>query len=180
MPEFIKIKKKIYHGTDIYFKDIDLTKGKHYKDFGNGFYLAYQKEQSKKMAQKLMRAHKNNTGYIYTYNTVQSEPDRLNELGKVKYFKEADRDRLDFVLKSRRSFRLWHNYDVVIGPTADDDTKLVLNAYNEGLYGDPDSKKAKDILLEQLEVNNLGVQVFIATPAGASILDISSREEEKL
>ena len=69
---------------------------------------------------------------------------------------------------------------MVIGPTADDDTKLVLNAYNEGLYGDPKSKKAKYILLEQLEVNNLGVQVFIATQAGLSILDIDNREEERL
>lgn len=180
MSGLIEIKKKIYHGTDIYFKDIDLKRGKHYKDFGNGFYLAYQKEQSRKMAQKLMKAHKNNTGYIYTYNTVQAEIDRLYRIGKVRYFKEADLDWLDFVLKSRKTFRLWHSYDVVIGPTADDDTKLVLNAYNEGLYGDPKSKKAKYILLEQLEVNNLGVQVFIATQAGLSILDIDNREEERL
>ncbi len=30
---------KLYHVTNIDFKDIDLTKSNMYKDFGQGFYL---------------------------------------------------------------------------------------------------------------------------------------------
>lgn len=34
---------KLYHGTNIDFKAIDLTKSNQYKDFGRGFYLTVVK-----------------------------------------------------------------------------------------------------------------------------------------
>lgn len=41
-----KIKSTIYHGTIANIDNIDLTIGRGYKDFGKGFYLAYNKAQS--------------------------------------------------------------------------------------------------------------------------------------
>ena len=41
-----KIKSTIYHGTISDIDNIDLTAGRGYKDFGKGFYLAYNKAQS--------------------------------------------------------------------------------------------------------------------------------------
>ena len=41
-----KIKNTIYHGTIADIDNIDLTVGRGYKDFGKGFYLAYDKAQS--------------------------------------------------------------------------------------------------------------------------------------
>lgn len=54
-----------------------------------------------------------------------------------------------------------HDYDVVIGPTADDDTMLCLKAYWDGLYGKVGSKEAKKILLANLEPENLGIQYYV-------------------
>lgn len=50
---------------------------------------------------------------------------------------------------------------MVIGPTADDDTMLCLKTYWDGLYGAVGSLEAKRILLNNLEVENLGIQYFI-------------------
>lgn len=54
-----------------------------------------------------------------------------------------------------------HNYDIIIGPTADDDTILCLKTYQDGLYGKVGSDMAKKILLNNLEPENLGIQYFI-------------------
>jgi hypothetical protein len=56
-----------------------------------------------------------------------------------------------------------HDYDVVIEPTADDDTILCIKTYWDGLYGKVGTLEAKRILLNNLEVENLGVQYFIGS-----------------
>ena len=85
-------------------------------------------------------------------------------------FNSADLEWLDFILMCRKSPNTPHEFDVVIGPTADDDTSLCLNMYNEGVYGPVGSEGAKQTLLRNLEVENLGTQVFIGTSKGLSIL----------
>lgn len=42
--------------------------------------------------------------------------------------------------------------------------------YSEGVYGSVGSEEAKQTLLRNLEVENLGTQVFIGTKKGLSIL----------
>ena len=54
-----------------------------------------------------------------------------------------------------------HDYDLVVGPTADDDTAYCLKAYWDGLYGKVGSESAKQILLNNLETDNLGIQYFV-------------------
>ena len=69
-----------------------------------------------------------------------------------------------------------HDYDLVIGPTADDDTMLCLKAYWDGLYGKVGSSQAKQILLNNLEPENLGIQYYIGKQMVADRL-ISSMKE---
>ena len=42
----------LYHGTNIDFKDINLSKSHKYKDFGQGFYLTDIRSQAEQMAAK--------------------------------------------------------------------------------------------------------------------------------
>ncbi len=166
-----KIKEKVYHGTITPFENIDLSKGRSYKDFGKGFYLAYNKEQAVKMIGKKAKEAKGrkNTSInktLYTYTTNSEIVDKLN----IKVFTEANIEWLDFVLKCRHSKGTPHNYDIVIGPTADDDTTFCLNMYREGVYGPVDSIQAKRTLLNNLEVENYGTQMFIGTEAAKQIL----------
>ena len=80
---------------------------------------------------------------------------------KIRFFEQADEDWLDFVLMCRERGGTPQDYDMVIGPTADDDTMLCLKVYWDGLYGAVGSSEVKRILLNNLETENLGIQYFI-------------------
>lgn len=69
-----------------------------------------------------------------------------------------------------------HNYDVVIGPTADDDTMVCLNSYWRGFYGEVGSEEAKEKLLSYLEPENLGIQYFVGKQEIADKLITSIKE----
>ena len=63
-----------------------------------------------------------------------------------------------------------HDFDVVIGPTADDDTNMALKYYYDGTYGDPGSEDAKRMLLRVLDVDKLGFQLFVGSQSVADRL----------
>jgi len=151
---------KVYHGSTYLFETIDVTKGKPYKDFGRGFYVTQNFNHAKNIALRnkyfeTKRNNKNIEAYIYTYELD------LNKLSgyKVKKFTDANLEWLQFVLKNRKIRDKAHYYDMVIGPTADDDTMLVINAYLDGLYGEIGSIQALDILLKNIEAENLPSQI---------------------
>lgn len=43
---------RLYHGTNVEFDQIDLTKSNRFKDFGQGFYLTDIKQQAVELAEK--------------------------------------------------------------------------------------------------------------------------------
>lgn len=61
----------------------------------------------------------------------------------------------------RKQSGIPHEYDLVVGATADDDTTLCLRYYEDGVYGPVGSFQAKRTLLNNLEVENLGIQYYI-------------------
>lgn len=46
---------KLYHGTNVDFDVIDLSKSNKYKDFGQGFYLTAIRKQAEQLAVKKAR-----------------------------------------------------------------------------------------------------------------------------
>lgn len=160
------IKTLLYHGTVSNIEKVDVSLGFGRKDFGKGFYMAVTKKQAVGMMNKKYREavrrsrNKKETDFIRRLYEIQLNEDVLKSL-RIKKFESADMEWLDFVLHCRKQGGMPHNYDMVIGPTADDDTALCLKAYQDGLYGKTDSKEAKKILLGNLEPENLGVQYFI-------------------
>ena len=130
-------KEKLYHGTVSEISSVDVSKGRGNKDFGKGFYMAVTKRQAVGMMHKKYR----------------------EAVRRSRNKKKADFS--DFVLMCREQGGVPHDYDVVIGPTADDDTMLCLKAYWDGLYGKVGSTDAKRILLNNLEPENLGIQYYV-------------------
>lgn len=94
----------------------------------------------------------------------------------VKQFSSADEEWLDFILMCREQGGLPHSYDLVIGPTADDNTMVCLNAYWRGFYGEVGSDEAKKKLLGYLEPENLGIQYFVGKQQIADKLILSMKE----
>ena len=163
---------KIYHGTTHLFDEIDVEKGKPYKDFGRGFYVTENPNHAKSLAIRnktieAERYNRNVNAYLYTFEfdliSTKSEFD-------VKEFKDADATWMEFVLANRKVRERSHNHDVVLGPTADDDTSIVLKAYFGGLYGDIGSKKAIETALNLIEADKLPPQIYFANNYAAKFL----------
>lgn len=157
--------KILYHGTISIIDKIDVNKGRDKKDFGKGFYIAETKSQAigmmhKKYKEAIRRNHRKSNENINEHlYEVSLDWEYLKTLN-FKIFEYADEEWLEFILMCRERGGIPHSYDVVIGPTADDDTMFCLKAYWDGLYGKPGTSSAKNILLKNLEPENLGIQYY--------------------
>jgi len=161
----------VYHGSTSLLDTIDVNKGKPYKDFGRGFYVTKSKNHAINIALRNKRIERERYGrsceaYLHTYEL------KLTGLSdyRVKEFPGADLEWVQFVLANRKVKDRIHDYDVVIGPTANDDTMVVLNAYLDGLYGAIGSENALNTLLKNIEAENLPGQIFFARNEAAGLL----------
>jgi len=161
----------VYHGTISLFDNINVSMGKPYKDFGKGFYVTRTYSHAASLAERnkrleLERFRRRCEAYVYTY---EMDLEMLSHF-KVKEFTEADMEWMQFILDNRRTRERAHEYDIVIGPTADDDTSTVLKAYFGGFYGDVGSDDAVLIALKMIEAEKLPPQVYFAQNETTEIL----------
>lgn len=121
---------KLYHGSNTVIEQIDLSKCKPYKDFGQGFYLTEIKEQAKLMARR--------TSAIYGGEPIVSEFEfdetALNILS-VKMFEEPSEEWALFVManRNRKNMQPTHCFDIVIGPVADDTIATLFRNFDDGI-----------------------------------------------
>ncbi len=176
-----RINDTLYHGTTDAFSSVDVAKGRGNKDFGKGFYMAVEKAQAigmmnKKFNEAVRRSKSKDPNQFEKHlYEIKLNKDFLPSL-KIKYFLDADMEWLDFVLACRSSDTIPHDYDLVIGPTADDNTTLCLKYYFDGVYGKVGSDDAKEFLMKNLEVENLGIQYYVGKQHVADRLIASIRE----
>ena len=173
----------LYHGTTHDFTEIDVQKGKPFKDFGQGFYLSKVYEHACNLALRNCRIEEIRLRamgseaklpvFVYEYEFDPLEMDKLS----VKRFDTADREWLKFIIANRMSRTRQHDYDIVIGPTANDDTRAsirtVINAANGAILSDA----ALGLLIEILEPNVLPEQYFFGTNKAAAMLKLTGRRE---
>lgn len=185
--------RDLYHGTVYDITEIDAAQGKGYKDFGKGFYATSVKSHAENIAKrnkriieaKEARIKKRNPQYktgvyqAYRYNLEFDDSciNNPNDL-KIKVFQKADREWVQFVLKNRDSDRSVHDYDIVIGPTADENTVTIINAYREELLATGYADKVLDALIEELEPENLPKQYFFGTNRAIQKLSFKSNRRE--
>lgn len=123
----------LYHGTNADIEVIDLSLGVRHKDFGKGFYLTSSRTTAIRMAQKKARLF----GGTPTLITYELDEAALQSDLKVKVFPEkACVEWLLFVDANRDKKNLTpiHDYDIIIGPIADDGVVLQLTNYRTGIY----------------------------------------------
>lgn len=123
----------LYHGSNMDIMEIDLTRGMQHKDYGKGFYLTPDRETAVRMAKKKARLF-GGEAMLITYELDESF--RQSDL-KVKVFPEkATVEWFLFIDANRDRLRQKpiHDYDIVVGPIADDGVVLQLTNYREGIY----------------------------------------------
>lgn len=123
---------KLYHGSNQPIRDISLDKCRPYKDFGKGFYLTDIREQAEKMAVRTSRIY----GGSPTVSTfILDLETRDNSALKIKTFSAPDAEWARFILANRDSSKTGpvHDYDIVIGPVADDTIARLLRLFTDNL-----------------------------------------------
>lgn len=117
---------KLHHGSNMDFDRIRLDRCLPHKDFGRGFYLTPNKQKAKLRAlDKVDKEHKG-VPTILSYNFDEAELDNL----KIRRFDSCTEQWLDFILSNRNyKNRQQHDYDIVIGPVADDGVITSISLY---------------------------------------------------
>jgi hypothetical protein len=148
---------KLYHGSNQIIRQPDLSKGRRFLDFGNGFYLSDEKHQVENRAKSAVKFLKDGLPTINVYEFDNRKTDNLSILS----FSTANIEWLDFVMKNRKGEKINAVYDIVIGPTADDNTILVIDQYMAGLFNH--LPRPKMMVLELLQPEKLATQYMFAT-----------------
>lgn len=118
----------LYHGTGIRFAEIDLSLSKDKRDFGKGFYTTTIFEQAEKWAQNQYIRYGTKSKFVKEYEYI------FNDTLKIKNFKEMDYEWLEFIKKCRTEGGTPHDYDIVQGPVANDNTMRTIALYISGVY----------------------------------------------
>ncbi len=153
----------LYHGTNADIESIELAKGIRYKDFGQGFYLTPDRKTATRMAQKKARLF----GGTPTLITYEMDDAALQSDLSVKVFPEqACVEWFLFVdaNRDRKNVKPVHNYDIVIGPIANDGVVLQLTNYREGIYTPEQAAKL-------LQDKYLDQQYFFGTERALAFLN---------
>ena len=145
---------KLYHGTNVDFDTINLEKSNKYKDFGQGFYLTDIRSQAEQLAAKKAKLF---GGYPIIQEYEFNEELLDNGELKVLKFENPCKEWTEFIFKNRnRDLNFTHDYDVVIGPIANDGVAYLLGRYEEGTL-------TIDDLSRELTYKELNSQFFFGT-----------------
>ncbi|MDR0307382.1 MAG: DUF3990 domain-containing protein [Chitinispirillales bacterium] len=124
---------KVYHGGYIKVDTIDLLKCKPNKDFGKGFYVTKFRNHAEEWA-KIIGEKYGTAGFVSEFEF--SENDFTNSICKIKRFDAYNEEWLDFVVINRDKNSKFpaHDYDIVIGPVANDKIQSTLRLYLKGKF----------------------------------------------
>ena len=153
----------LYHGSNIAIDSIDLNQCRPYKDFGKGFYLTDIKDQAQRMAARTVKMFKGSpvlTSYEFNLdNALQSGL-------KIKIFDSPDKEWAKFVMSNRdlNVPQPAHDYDIVIGPVADDTIARLLRMFTENFIDE-------EQLLRELTFSKVTSQYFFHTEAAIKLLN---------
>lgn len=154
---------RLYHGSNTEIDIIDLSCSKVGKDFGCGFYLSADRRQALEMANRKVAQ----TGIgIPTLNTYEFD---LNQIDRdqvsILRFEGYSREWAEFILQNRqnRLRKPIHEYDIVIGPIADDTVGYQIRRLLAGIID-------IDAFIEGLKYKRFTLQYFFATESALSLL----------
>lgn len=146
---------KLYHGTNVDFERIELSRCKPNKDFGKGFYLTDVRHQAQQMAIRKCTFEETGSPLIQVYEVDDAclSDGSLN----VKMFESVNREWAEFILMNRKSRgKKMHEYDIVVGPVADDGVVYQLNLYLQRII-------SLDTLVEALTYRKLNSRYCFLT-----------------
>ncbi len=159
----------LYHGTNVDFEKIDLTRAEPYKDFGTGFYLTTLYEQAVQMAKRKSRIF-GGKPCVLSFEA----PENLLSLPSlhIKRFEKPTKEWAVFIINNRnREFDVHasplsnrdNKYDIVYGPVANDTLTTLIQRYHHGFIDE-------EILLREMKYVSPTEQYSFHTEAAVALL----------
>jgi hypothetical protein len=141
----------LYHSSNHSFDEVDLSKSKDKRDFGRGFYTTTLREQADDWARVLFDRYNGDGVFVY-----EMEFEHTGGL-LVKNYEGLSEEWLLMVQKNRTLGGIQHNFDIVQGPVANDQTARTIALYIAGIINANEA-------IERLKYNKVNNQVSFHTP----------------
>ena len=152
----------LYHGSNVSFEQVSLIHSKDKRDFGKGFYTTTYRGQADAWARNLYLRYGGDR-YLYTFEIRLS-----NEL-KILQFEGISGEWLNMIKNNRIFGGIQHDYDIVIGPVADDNTTRTIALFTSGIY-------TVAMAMEQLRFFKANDQVSFHTGKAIQCLKVINKE----
>ena len=151
----------LYHGTNAEILQIDLAQSRVGQDFGLGFYLTPDRNVAQRQAERKFAQYGEGETRVYEYSVADSS---LKDL-KVLRFDEYSLEWSRFILQNRknRTHTQLHDYDIVIGPIADDVIGYQIRRVEEGII-------TEQQFLEEIKFHSVTIQYMFATQKAINLL----------
>lgn len=116
----------LYHGSNKVFQEISLESSRNRRDFGRGFYTTANRQQAEQWAASLYKRYGGDGKELYIFE-FEENPDF-----RVRTFDGLTLEWLDMVKENRVRGGLQHDFDIVKGPVANDNTMPTIALYVDG------------------------------------------------
>ncbi|MBC7960855.1 MAG: DUF3990 domain-containing protein [Vallitaleaceae bacterium] len=146
----------IYHGSDVVVVKPEILQSSRLLDFGIGFYTTSKKEQAVRWAEKVSIRNNTTRKLLSVYNF---EIEKAKKELSIIQFTAADEKWLKFITLNRTGKRISEEYDIVIGPVADDNVYLTVKLFETGVLDEGET-------LKRLKVEKLFDQILFHTEEG--------------
>jgi hypothetical protein len=149
----------LYHGSNVVVEKPRLISPKRLLDFGAGFYLTSDLEQARKWASRTTLLREEGQAVVSVYDVYEKELQML----AVLLFDSPNREWLRYVAANRMGRQTDTQYDVIIGPVANDQVIRTVNNYLNGYF-------TEDIAIQLLLPQKLKDQYAFKTDKAIQIL----------
>lgn len=152
---------RLYHGSDVEVRDIDLGRSLMFKDFGPGFYVSADKWQAENFARYKADRPRSKTKTPVVSVFEMDDACLTDGSLRIKRFEYYSEEWIDFIDEYRASRDT--EFDLVIGPIANDDVRTSFAQYQMG-------EMTKEELLEALKYKKVTFQYCFKTEAAVAKL----------
>jgi len=126
----------IYHGSDVAVTKPKILIANRLLDFGEGFYTTSSYEQAGRWAGRVSMRTKANTKIVSTYDFDMEEAAKNLQIIR---FEEPNPEWLRFVTLCRSGKKIEFDYDMAMGPVANDNVYATIQLYETGLLSEEET-----------------------------------------
>ena len=155
---------KLYHGSNVEVRSPKVVPMVRALDFGRAFYLTSDAEQAKRWSKTAVLRRGDGNAIVSVYEFDEEAAEALRTLR----FPAPDAAWLKYVARNRAGLVEESDFDIVIGPVANDNTMPVLNLYFKGSYSEEEA-------LRRLLPQRLKDQFAFKTDAAVACLTFVER-----